>query len=318
MKQKMYLSFGALLLGAMTVQAQSSIVAGGCNASSSQGAVMGITVGQLAVETFSKSSGSVLLGIQQDYSVVESAVATNPIPDIEVPKDGEAGNVNLGDYFITDSKLDYSVTSTDDAVVKPVLDGMNLTFVLGKPGTVTITVVAINEKGEKTTLSFSITVEGDEEPPVVYDNPKERLVALYGKATTLLNSTTVGTNPGNYLLTEYIALYDLNQKAQAMLTSSAGDDEITALCDKLEKAMNDYTDSQIPTAIDEIANEPMISVVGYTVYISNMNGEPCAVYGISGKCVYSCKDMQNAMVTMRTVGTYIVKIGNKQQNVVLK
>ncbi|MCQ2959864.1 MAG: hypothetical protein MJ198_06725 [Bacteroidales bacterium] len=236
-----------------------------------------------------------------------------------MPKDGEAGNVNLGDYFVTDSKLDYSATSTDDAIVKPVLDGMNLTFVLGKPGTVTITVVATNVKGEKTTLSFSITVEGDEDvPPIVYENPKERLVALYGKATTLLNSTTVGTNPGNYSLTEYIALYDLNQKAQAMLTSSAGDDEITALCDQLEKAMNDYTDSQIPTAIGEIANEPMISVVGYTVYISNMNGEPCAVYDISGKCVYSCRDMQNAMVTMRTVGTYIVKIGNKQQNVVIK
>ncbi|MCQ2959901.1 MAG: Ig domain-containing protein [Bacteroidales bacterium] len=239
MKQKMYLSFGALLLGAMTVQAQSSVVAGGCDASNPQGAAMGITVGQLAVETFSKSSGSVLLGIQQDYSVVESAVATNPIPDIEVPKDGEAGSVNLEDYFVTDSKLDYSATSTDDAIVKPLLDGMNLTFVLGKPGTVTITVVATNVKGEKTTLSFSITVEGDE-------------------------------------------------------------------------------DVRIPTAIDEIANEPMISVVGYTVYISNMNGEPCAVYDISGKCVYSCRDMMNATVIMRTVGTYIVKIGNKQQNVVIK
>lgn len=236
MKQKMYVTFGALLLGAMTVQAQNSVVAGGCDAKNAENASMGISVGQLAVETFTKSSGSLLLGIQQDFSVVESAVATNPIPDIEVPEGGEAEGVNLEEYFLTESKLNYSATSTDDAVAKPILDGMNLTFVLGKSGTVTITIVAINEKGEKTTLSFSITV---------------------------------------------------------------GDNGSTAIH-------------------EETYNEPTISVVGRTIYISNMNGEPCAVYDIAGKCAYACKDMMNAMITVRVVGVYVVKIGDKQQNVVIK
>lgn len=314
----MYLSFGALLLGAMTVTAQNSVVAGGCDAKNNQNATMGVTIGQLATETFTTSSGSMLLGIQQDFSVVESAVATNPIPDVTVGEGENAGNVNLGDYFVTDAQLDYSATSTDDAVAKPVLDGMNLTFVLGKPGTVTITVTAVSEKGEKTTLSFSVTVEGSEEPPVVYDTPKERLVDLYGKASTLLNSTTVGTNPGEYALTQYLALRDLNKEAQAMLTGSASDGEITALCDKLEKAITDYKASQIPTAIGEIANGPEISVKERTVYITNIQGEHCAVYDVSGRCVYSCKEMMAATVTMRIAGTYIIKIGNKQQNIIIK
>ena len=78
MIHKMYVALGALLFGAMTVQAQSSVVAGGCDAKNAENVTMGISIGQLAVETF-KNGNSLLLGIQQDFSRKKHSTAVRDV-----------------------------------------------------------------------------------------------------------------------------------------------------------------------------------------------------------------------------------------------
>lgn len=214
--------------------AQESVVATGCDSKNDQGASVGISVGQLAVETYSNSSNAVLLGIQQDFSVVDYAISTKPIPNQDV-KMGDIVEINLDEYFVSTFDFSYSVLSSDESVVRPVLAGSVLSFELLGQGTATITVTATNLKGDETPQTFEVSVD----------------------------------NAGAAI-----------------------------------------------TTIAEVKTE--ISVVGHTIYISNMHGEQTGIFDVAGKRVYSCKDMENAMVTIRTTGTYVVKIGNAQQNVIIK
>lgn len=99
-RKKFYVSIGALLFGAMAANAQNAIVATGSDAVGSQGTA-GISVGQIAVETAVNGSGSVLLGIQQDFSGAVSAVATNPIQNVVVEPGGNVNGIALDDYFMS-------------------------------------------------------------------------------------------------------------------------------------------------------------------------------------------------------------------------
>ena len=82
MKHKMYVALGALLFGSMTVQAQSSVVAGGCDAKNAENVTMGISIGQLAVETlyqFWSPDPIGFFGIQQDFSRKKHSTAVRDV-----------------------------------------------------------------------------------------------------------------------------------------------------------------------------------------------------------------------------------------------
>ena len=185
-RKKFYVSIGALLFGAMVANAQNAIVATGSDAVGSQGTA-GISVGQIAVETAVNGSGSVLLGIQQDFSGAVSAVATNPIQNVVVEPGENADGIRLDEYFMSNEALTYTATSTDNAVARPVLNGLNLTFVLGNAGTATITVVATTAGGEQIPLSFKVIVGSDEPPTAVAELANAPQISVVARTIYVTN-----------------------------------------------------------------------------------------------------------------------------------
>ena len=315
-KRKICLAILGLILGCATY-AQSAFVATGGTAYNIEGATIGVSVGQLGVETVTNGSGYMYLGIQQDYSVVE-AVATKPISDIVVPINGYAGVIKLTDYFISTSTLEFTVSSSNESCVSPVLDGENLSLSLVNEGIATITVVATTPKGKDAELSFFVTVD-EEDPTINFTEQKLRVIQLFGEASVLLANVENPSDLSGQKLLVYDALQAAVQDAQLLFANtSAGVYEYSTEENRLISAIDDFKREMNPTAVDEFENIPQISVIERTIYISNMNGLACNIYDIAGKCVYSCKDMMTAMVSMRVAGAYVIKIGDKQYKVVLK
>lgn len=314
-RKKFYVSIGALLFGAMAANAQNAIVATGSDAVGSQGTA-GISVGQIAVETAVNGSGSVLLGIQQDFSGAVSAVATNPIQNVVVESGGNADGIRLDEYFMSNEALTYTATSTDNAVARPVLNGLNLTFVLGNAGTATITVVATTAGGEQIPLSFTITVESKEP---VYTNAKEELTALCDEAAELLAKVQ---NPLDLSVREYIpytALDNANKDAsEALLNNTATNNDYKELVEKMKQRIADFKVEVLKTAISGLSDEPQISVTGRTIYVSGMLCGECALYNIAGKRLYACRNATNTQITVPVAGAYVLMVCGTQHNIVVK
>lgn len=313
MKQKYLFSFGMLICGTLGVCAQSSIVASGGDYSVAQGATVAVTVGQPAVETFSESSGSVLLGIQQDFSDVEFAIATKPIPNITVEL-GQSKDINLTDYFVSNGMLAYSATSSDNDIVKPIVNGTMLSFELSEIGTARIIVVAVASDGQRFPASFTVTVE-ESEP--VTDATKEHLIILYGNACTLLNMEYDRKNKNINL--EHQILFDLTEQAKdVLLSTSATNKEVEFLNSQLEQSMSNYIRLLQPTAIYDVVTDVKIMVKGHTVCISNIQGKHVAILDITGKKIYSCHNAESIEAIVNVAGTYIVMVGEVRKTIVIK
>lgn len=312
--KKVFLLYGVLLV-AMSANAQNAIVATGSDAAGSQGTA-GISVGQIAVETAVNGSGSVLLGIQQDFSGAVSAVATNPIQNVVVEPGENADGIRLDEYFMSNEALTYTATSTNNAVAKPVIEGLNLTFVLGGAGTATVTVVATTAGGEQIPLSFTVTVE-NKEP--VYTNAKEELMALCNEATELLAKIK---NPLDLSVREYIpytALENANKDArEALLDNTATNSDYKELVETMKQRIADFKADVLKTAISELSDEPQISVTGRTIYVNGMPCGECALYTIAGKRLYACRNAANTQITVPVAGAYVLMVCGKQQNVLIQ
>ena len=315
-RKKFYVSIGALLFGAMAANAQNAVVATGSDAVSSQGATAGISVGQIAVETVVNGSGSLLLGIQQDFSGAVSAVATNPIQNVVVEPGENADGIRLDEYFMSNEALTYTATSTNNAVAKPVIEGLNLTFVLGNAGTATITVVATTAGGEQIPLSFTITVE-NKEP--VYTNAKEELTALCDEAAELLAKVK---NPLDLSVREYIPYTALESGSkdarEVLLDKTATNSDYASQVDKMKQLIADYKAEVLKTAISGLSDEPQISVTGRTIYVSGMLCGECALYNIAGKRLYACRNATNTQITVPVAGAYVLMVCGTQHNIVVK
>lgn len=315
-RKKFYVSIGALLFGAMAANAQNAVVVTGSDAVSSQGATAGISVGQIAVETVVNGSGSLLLGIQQDFSGAVSAVATNPIQNVVVESGGSADEISLNEYFMSNEALTYSATSSNNAVARPLLNGVNLTFVLGEAGTATITVVATTANGEQIPLSFTVQVESKEP---VYHNAKEQLTALCDEAAELLARVK---NPLDLSVREYIpytALESGNKEArEVLLDKNATNSDYESHVDKMKQLIADFKAEVMKTAVAELTDEPHISVVARTIYVTDLNGCDVALYTIDGKRLYTCRNAMNTQITVPKAGVYVLMVGGKQHNVAVK
>lgn len=315
-RKKFYVSIGALLFGAMVANAQNAVVATGSDAVSSQGATAGISVGQIAVETVVNGSGSLLLGIQQDFSGAVSAVATNPIQNVVVESGGSADEISLNEYFMSNEALTYSATSSNNAVARPLLNGVNLTFVLGEAGTATITVVATTANGEQIPLSFTVQVESKEP---VYHNAKEQLTSLCDEAAELLAKVK---NPLDLSVREYIpytALESGNKEArEVLLDKNATNSDYESHVDKMKQLIADFKAEVMKTAVAELTDEPQISVMGRTIYVNGMPCGECALYDIAGKRLYACRNATNTQITVPVAGVYVLMVCGEQHNVAVK
>ena len=96
---------------------------------------------------------------------------------------------------------------------------------------------------------------------------------------------------------------------------------VVATNSKGEQSSLSYTVSvapRDPTAVDAVDGETIISVIGKTVAVRNLQGAPIAIYDVMGRCVYSCKSAENVSATISLSGTYVVKAGKKQQTIVIQ
>ena len=314
MNKKRFFLLDLLILATVGTYAQSSVVATGGDLSDAQGNSVGVTVGQPAMETFTASSGSVLLGIQQDFSDVEYAIATKPIPNIIVENVKEPEVIDLREYFIGSERFSYSVTSSDNSIARPIISKTMLLFEIGDVGSVRIIVVAITPQGQRYPASFTVTVE--ESIPVT-DATKEHLIVLYGNACTLLNMEYDRTN--EQINAEHEILSDLAEQAKSMLlNNSATNKEVELLNSQLEQSMSSYIRLMQPTTIHDVLDNVKIMVKGRTIYISNVHERPVAIYDITGKRIYICRNAESIETMVKTVGTYIVMVGEFRQSVVIK
>jgi len=315
-QKKIRLLVASLFLTSVTVFAQQAFVATASDGESLLGASAGITVGQIAVETSSASSGTVFLGIRQDFSGEVSAIATNPIQN-EVVKTGDSPEqINLSNYFMSNETLTFSASSSDESVAMPMVDGDNLTLVFGVAGKATIVVEATSPSGEKMYVSFVVTVDSDEPS---YSNAKEHLAALCDEAASLL---ALVDNPFDLTMREYIPYTALerasNQSREALLDESTTNGDYEKLVVQMKQAIEDFEKNVVKTDISEIENEPNISVKERTIYVTNLVCGELDLYDIAGKHLYSCRNALNTQIKVPMVGVYVLLVCGKQHNIVIR
>jgi hypothetical protein len=82
--------------------------------------------------------------------------------------------------------------------------------------------------------------------------------------------------------------------------------------------MSSYIRLMQPTTIQDVLDDVKIMVKGRTIYISNVHERPVAIYDITGKRIYICRNAESIETMVKTVGTYIVMVGEFRQSVVIK
>ena len=152
------------------------------------------------------------------------------------------------------------------------------------------------------------------------DATKEHLLTLYGNACTLINTTTIEDRMNNDMLdVEYQILVGLvNQAKTFLISSSATNLEVETFNLQLEQSMSNFIRLLEPTAVREVENEVQISVQGHTVSISNIHGNAVVIFDITGKRIYSCRNAETIQTTVKTMGTYIVMVGETKKSIVIK
>ena len=77
-------------------------------------------------------------------------------------------------------------------------------------------------------------------------------------------------------------------------------------------------ENETPEAVADIQNTYSISVKYKSIIINNIQNEDVAIYDVTGKCLYSVPKAKQVETTVPIAGTYVVKIGDAQQNVIVK
>ena len=107
----------------------------------------------------------------------------------------------------------------------------------------------------------------------------------------------------------------LNQEGSAVVTVVAknadGEQSVLSFTVTVEPPQN-------PTAITEVEQGMAVSVIGKTIVVANVDGASVAIYDVSGKCVYSCRNARSVSAAMKLPGTYVVRFGEKRQTVVVQ
>ena len=103
------------------------------------------------------------------YKVVSHTAPTpnNTLGDVSLFEQGEAAQVNLANAFtaMSGGEMQFSATSSNDAVVKASVTGTQLTLTPGQKGTATITLTAI-DGGKRTTTTIQVRVTDKNAPDV--------------------------------------------------------------------------------------------------------------------------------------------------------
>ena len=103
------------------------------------------------------------------YKVVSHTAPkpTNTLGDVSLFEQGEATQINLANAFTSMSggEMQFSASSSNDAVVKATVTGTQLTLTPGKKGTATITLTAI-DGGKRTTTTVQVRVTDKNAPDV--------------------------------------------------------------------------------------------------------------------------------------------------------
>ncbi|MCQ2959867.1 MAG: SprB repeat-containing protein [Bacteroidales bacterium] len=187
----------------LAAYSQTAVSSSGGNSSNTEGYQQSYTIGQTATESFVSEDASVLLGIQQDFFEQKTKISVNQIPDIDGTMSEILPDINLNEFFFTDnrSKLLYEVSSSNESVVKTMLNDTVLSFVQYGAGTSEITVTASDGKGVSETVVFSVEVIADVQVVCKIDvAAKIEHVNCYGdKNGQIVLSVSGGVKPYSYM-----------------------------------------------------------------------------------------------------------------------
>ncbi|MCQ2959843.1 MAG: glycosyl hydrolase family 8 [Bacteroidales bacterium] len=175
---------------------------------------------------------------------------------------------------------------------------------------------------EVTILENAINVFLESVNPEIPD--KTELALLIKQAGDILDTTSVGTKPGQYSLMENWNLTNVRMDASLIYDNpNAKKSEVDAQVELLRNSIEAYVNSVVKeetSAVETLLNEIVIYAKGHVVVVENADISDVQIYDITGQCVSRNGNNQISSneIFIKNVGVYIVKVKSISQRVVIK
>lgn len=138
------------------------------------------------------------------------------------------------------------------------------------------------------------------------------LLELIAEANLLLDNASVGENPGQYPLIEYIDLSSAKKSAENVADQeNPSEQNIYTQVLRLEEAIETFKNALI-LAIDDTMRQIKVYAVNNTIYVCQDGNDEIIVYGIDGRCIQSIArplDNSTTEIFVENKGVYLVKVG---------
>lgn len=138
------------------------------------------------------------------------------------------------------------------------------------------------------------------------------LLELIAEANLLLDNASVGENPGQYPLIEYIDLSSAKKLAENVADQeNPSEQNIYTQVLRLEEAIETFKNALI-LAIDDTMRQIKVYAVNNTIYVCQDGNDEIIVYGIDGRCIRRIArplDNSTTEIFVENKGVYLVKVG---------
>ena len=147
------------------------------------------------------------------------------------------------------------------------------------------------------------------------------LLELIAEATQLLDNASVGSNPGQYPIIEYMNLNNARNSAETVANKeNPSEQNIDIQVRRLEEAIKEFKEALI-VAIDNVLPQTKVYAANHTIFVCQDRNEEFAVYNAEGKRILYVANPQDYATTefsVKTNGIYFVKVGTKSFKVIIE
>jgi uncharacterized repeat protein (TIGR02543 family) len=147
------------------------------------------------------------------------------------------------------------------------------------------------------------------------------LLELIAEATQLLDNASVGSNPGQYPIIEYMNLNNARNSAETVANKeNPSEQNIDIQVRRLEEAIKEFKEALI-VAIDNVLPQTKVYAANHTIFVCQDRNEEIAVYNAEGKRILYVANPQDYATTefsVKTNGIYFVKVGKKSFKVIIE
>ena len=138
------------------------------------------------------------------------------------------------------------------------------------------------------------------------------MLELIAEANLLLDNASVGENPGQYPLIEYIDLSSAKKSAENVADQeNPSEQNIYTQVLRLEESIETFKNALI-LAIDDTMRQIKVYAVNNTIYVCQDGNDEIIVYGIDGRCIRRIArllDNSTTEIFVENKGVYFVKVG---------